>query len=98
MQFANLHWEDGRAECAPRLDGFSWDRLGPSVRAPGSGPALAGAGVPAAAEHSEGKARRHVSWAESADSPQAVLDEPDTCTESASAGVCAPRATSSSRR
>eukprot|EP00969_Alexandrium_andersonii_P159936 7067316-Alexandrium_andersonii.AAC.1 len=69
MLFVNLHWEDGRAECAPRLDGFDWDQLGPSVRAPGSGSALAGAGAPAVVTQSEGKAGRHVSWAESADSP-----------------------------
>eukprot|EP00969_Alexandrium_andersonii_P063593 2800334-Alexandrium_andersonii.AAC.1 len=27
LQFINLHWEDGRASCAPLLDGFSWDEL-----------------------------------------------------------------------
>eukprot|EP00969_Alexandrium_andersonii_P202082 8929767-Alexandrium_andersonii.AAC.1 len=26
MQFLNLRWEDGRAACAPLLDGFSWDK------------------------------------------------------------------------
>eukprot|EP00969_Alexandrium_andersonii_P295688 13070628-Alexandrium_andersonii.AAC.1 len=29
LQFVNLHWEDGRASCAPLLDGFNWDTLCP---------------------------------------------------------------------
>ena len=97
MLFVNLHWEDGRAECALRLDGFSWDELGPSVRTPGSGSASAGARVSAAAKQSEGKARHHVSWAECVDSPQDSCNEPDTCTESATAGVRVPCRRSSSR-
>eukprot|EP00969_Alexandrium_andersonii_P350382 15433120-Alexandrium_andersonii.AAC.1 len=24
LQFVQSQWEDGRAACAPRLDGFSW--------------------------------------------------------------------------
>eukprot|EP00969_Alexandrium_andersonii_P214345 9465553-Alexandrium_andersonii.AAC.1 len=38
VQFVNLHWEDGRTACAPRLDGFRWDQLGPSPKASGRGP------------------------------------------------------------
>eukprot|EP00969_Alexandrium_andersonii_P346746 15330050-Alexandrium_andersonii.AAC.1 len=30
LQFVNLRREDGRASRAPRLDGFSWDMLGPA--------------------------------------------------------------------
>eukprot|EP00969_Alexandrium_andersonii_P001183 53525-Alexandrium_andersonii.AAC.1 len=38
-----VRWEGGRAESAPLLDGFSWDKLGPNGGSPGSGPASAGA-------------------------------------------------------
>ena len=98
MQFVNLHWEDGRAECAPRLDGFSWDRLGPSPKAPGSKSVSTGVGAPVAGDQSEGKARRHVSWAEPVGSAQAVSDESNQCPKSASADVWAPSSSSSSRR
>eukprot|EP00969_Alexandrium_andersonii_P346589 15323006-Alexandrium_andersonii.AAC.1 len=43
MSALGARWEGGTAESAPQLDGFSWDKLGPSSGSPGSGPASAGA-------------------------------------------------------
>eukprot|EP00969_Alexandrium_andersonii_P345487 15271120-Alexandrium_andersonii.AAC.1 len=63
MQFINLRWEDGRASCAPLLDGLSWDKLGPRLDLEPVGP-----------EHSDARSARRsnragvkVEWADMAD-------------------------------
>eukprot|EP00969_Alexandrium_andersonii_P225007 9937776-Alexandrium_andersonii.AAC.1 len=38
MSALGVHWEGGRAESAPLLGGFSWDKLGPNGGSSGSGP------------------------------------------------------------
>eukprot|EP00969_Alexandrium_andersonii_P254441 11245454-Alexandrium_andersonii.AAC.1 len=60
MQFVNLHWEDGRAACVPRLDGFSWDQLGPSVKSPGVRSAPADADNPREMRSDLGRREKHV--------------------------------------
>eukprot|EP00969_Alexandrium_andersonii_P160677 7099919-Alexandrium_andersonii.AAC.2 len=61
-----------RDRCAPQLDGFSWNMLGPGAAAPGSGPARAGA-ASSQAEVKTGKmTEQRVSRADLSDSHDAA--------------------------
>eukprot|EP00969_Alexandrium_andersonii_P070180 3097516-Alexandrium_andersonii.AAC.1 len=43
LEFIHLRWEDGRAACAPALDGFSWGMLSPKLGSRSGRPESSGA-------------------------------------------------------
>eukprot|EP00969_Alexandrium_andersonii_P266853 11793412-Alexandrium_andersonii.AAC.1 len=61
MQFLNLHWEDGRASCAPLLDGLTWDGLGPTLTSESAGSEFSDA------ERARNRSSAKVRWADMAD-------------------------------
>eukprot|EP00969_Alexandrium_andersonii_P100070 4413818-Alexandrium_andersonii.AAC.1 len=53
LEFINLHWEDGRAACAPALDGFSWHLLDRKQDSGPGEPACAGVEPVRSSNHAE---------------------------------------------